>query len=167
VLFAVVGIHGLVFWVVVHPSTQSTYAQRQWPNVLWFSALLLSLGIAVLVFGRMVGGRAVVRWATIAAAVVSLAGLVNIVEDGLRVEGAFLLFVLCTLTFNIALITLTVGIARSAPDRYRLFALVPAGTLAGILFFVAAGGPIFLVTWLAAAAAAAAASPPARVVPTA
>ena len=153
-LFALVGIHGLIFWVVAHPATQATFIQRQWPNVLWFSALLLSLGIAVLVFGRMAGGRAAVRWAAVAAAAISLASLVNIVEDGFRIEEAFLFFVLCTATFEIALIALTVVIARTPQARYRLLALVPAGTLAAILFFVAGGGPILLVTWLVAAAGA-------------
>ena len=143
-----------MYWVVVRPSTQLTYAQGDWPNVLWFSALLLSLGLAVLLFGRMVGGETVTRWTTVAGAAVSLASLVNIVEDGFRIEAAFLLFVLCILTLDIALIGSVVVIARAPIDRYRLYALVPAGTLAGILFFIAAGGPIFLVTWLGAAAAA-------------
>ena len=153
-LFALVGIHGLVYWVVVRPSTQVTYAQGQWPHVLWFSALLLSLGIAVLVLGRMVGGKAVNRWATVAAAAMSMASLANIIEDGFRIEAAFLFFVLSTTTFDVALIALTIVIARAAPDRYRLLAVIPAGTLAAILFFVTAGGPILLITWLIAAAAA-------------
>lgn len=154
VLFALVGIHGIFFWIIVHPSTQGTYAQRQWPNVLWFSATLLTLGIAVLAFGWMVGGKPVKRWATIAFAAISWAALVNVIEDGFRVEEAFIFFVLGTLTFEIALLALTIVIARTAPDRYRLLAVIPAGTLAAILFFVIAGGPILLITWLTAAAAA-------------
>jgi hypothetical protein len=59
-----------------------------------------------------------------------------------------------TLILDVTLLALTIVIARTFPGRYRLFALIPAGTVAGILFFVAAGGPIMLVTWLAAAAAA-------------
>jgi hypothetical protein len=149
-----VGIHGVIYWIVAHPTAQATAAQGTWPRVLWFSALLLTLGIAVLVFGWMVGGTAVKRWATVAFAAMSLAALVNIVEDGFRVEEAFILFALSTLTFDIALIALTIVISRRARDRYRLLAVMPAGTLAAILFFVTAGGPILLITWLIAAVAA-------------
>ncbi len=168
VVFALAGIHSLVYWLVVRPSTEVTYAQGQWPQVLWFSAMLLFLGIAILVLGRMVGGQSVVRWATIAFVAVALASLVNIVEDGFRVEGAFLVFMLSTLAFDISLVAMTLAIAFSAKDQGRLLAAVPAGTLAGILFFVPAGGPILLVTWLAAGMASLTiTSRPPRVVPTA
>jgi hypothetical protein len=50
------------------------------------------------------------------------------------------------------------SVANIFEDGFRIgeffFAAIPAGTIAGILLFVAAGGPIMLVTWLAAAAAA-------------
>ena len=125
-LFAVTGIEPLVLWIVAHPTSQVTAQQGTWPRVLWFSATLLLLGIAVLVFGWMVGGKAVKRWATIAAAAVSLASLANLIEDGFRVEEAFLLFVLSMATFDIALIGLTVVVFRTAPSRYRLLAVIPA-----------------------------------------
>ena len=48
----------------------------------------------------------------------------------------------------------TIVIARTALGRYRLLAGIPAGTVAGILLFVVAGGPVMLVTWLGAAAVA-------------
>jgi hypothetical protein len=58
------------------------------------------------------------------------------------------------LTQQVALAALTLVIARTASGRDRLLAVVPAGTVAGILLFVVAGGPLMLATWLIAAGAA-------------
>ena len=44
------------------------------------------------------------------------------------------------------------GIATLVQGNGRLTALIPAGTLAAILFYVHAGGPVMFATWLAAAA---------------
>lgn len=126
---------------------------QEWPTVLGFSAALLSLAVALPVFGRMVGGPQAVRWATVAGAGVGLSSVANVIEDGLRIEGAFFLFILGTWTVDIALLGLTIVITRSTASRYRLLAVIPAGTFVGIILFVAAGGPIMLVTWLAAAVA--------------
>jgi hypothetical protein len=153
-LFALAGILFFVFWVVARPSYEMTASMTEWPNVLWFSATLLSLAVALPVFGRMLGGRPVVRLASIAGAAVGLSSVANVFEDGLRIEAFFFAFILGTLILDVALLALTIVIARTVPDRYRLLASIPAGTVAGILFFVAAGGPIMLITWLAAAAAA-------------
>jgi hypothetical protein len=167
-VFALTGIHSLAYWLTIRPSAEVTDAQGQWPQVLWFSAMLLILGLAVLVFGRMVGTESVLRWATFAFAAIGLASLINIVEDGFRVEYAFLFFILSTLIFDLALIAMATVIAWTARGRSRLLAVVPAGTLAGILFFVTAGGPILLVTWLTVAVAALTITPrPASAVPTA
>ena len=51
------------------PSYEMTASLARWLDVLLFSASLLSLAVALLIFGRMVGGPQVVRLATIAAAV--------------------------------------------------------------------------------------------------
>jgi len=153
-LFAFTGILLFVFWVVARPSFEMTASMTEWPNVLWFSATLLSLAVALPVFGRMVGGRPVVRLATIAGAGLGLSSVANVFEDGFRIDAFFFAFILGTLILDVALLALTIVIVRTVPGRYRLLAGVPAGTVAGILFFVAAGGPIMLVTWLAAAAAA-------------
>jgi len=144
-----------VYWVVARPSFEMTASMTEWPHVLWFSATLLSLAVALPVFGRMVGGRWVVRLASIAGAGLGLSSVANIFEDGFRIEAFFFALILGTLILDVALLALTIIIARTIPGRYRLFAVIPAGTVAGILLFVAAGGPIMLVTWLAAAAAAA------------
>ena len=152
-LFAVTGILWLVSWVA-GPSFEMTASMAKWLVVLSFSAALLSLAVALPVLGRMVGGRWVVRLASIAAAGAGLCSVANIFEDGIQIEWVFYVFVLGLLILDVALLALTVVIALTFPDRYRLFALIPAGTLAGILIFPVAGGPILLVTWLAAAAAA-------------
>jgi hypothetical protein len=120
-----------------------------------FSATLLSLAVALPVFGRMVGGPQVVRVATIAGAVASLCSVANIFEDGFQIDWFFFVFVLGLLILDVALLALTIVIARTARDRQRLLAVIPAGTLAGFLLFPVAGGPIMLITWLAAAAWAA------------
>jgi hypothetical protein len=153
-LFVLTGIESLVYWVVVHPTSDVTTQQASWPYVLWFSATLLLVGSAVLVFGRLMGGEGPRRWAIVAFVAISLASLANIVEDGFHVDEAFLLFITTGLAFDIALIALAIAIALTAESRHRLLAVVPLGTLAAILFFVAAGGPMLLIAWLIAAAAA-------------
>jgi len=52
---------------------------------------------------------------------------------------------------HVALVTIAVVIVRTDRGRYRLIALVPLGTVLGVLLFVVAGGPIILITWLSAA----------------
>jgi hypothetical protein len=49
---------------------------------------------------------------------------------------------------------LALAVALVTRENQRHFALVPFGTSAAILLYVAAGGPIMLVTWLVAAALA-------------
>jgi len=154
VLFAATGVAMLAFWALTQPSFEMSASMTEWPQVLWFSATLLLLAVALLTFGRMVGGRGVVRLASIAAAGVGLSSIANVFEDGFRIEGFFFVFILGTLTLDVALIALTIAIARTVAGRSRLLAFVPAGTLAGILLFVVVGGPVMLVTWLGAAAAA-------------
>ena len=153
-LFALAGILLFVFWAVARPSSEMTASMTEWPNVLWFSATLLSLAVALPVFGRMVGGPQVVRLASIAGLGVGLSSVANIFEDGFRIDGFFFAFILGTWTLHIALLALTIVIARSFPGRYRLLAVIPAGTVAGILLFVVAGGPVMMATWLGAATAA-------------
>lgn len=153
-LFAGTGIALFLFWAIAKPTFDATASMTEWPNVLWFSATLLTLAVALPVFGRMVGGRWVVRLASIAGAGVGLSSVANIFEDGFRVEAAFFAFILGTFTLNAALLALTIVMARAATGRDRLLAIVPGGTLVGILLFVVLGGPVLLVTWLAAAGAA-------------
>jgi hypothetical protein len=164
-LFAIAGGALFAYWSIARPSFEMTASMKEWPTVLWFSATLLSLAVALPVFGRMVGGTQVVRLASIAGLGVGLSSVANIFEDGFRIDGFFFLFILGTWTLDVALLALTIVIARTAPDRSRLLAVIPAGTVAGILLFVVAGGPIMLITWLTAAVAALKMSSPQTPVP--
>jgi hypothetical protein len=152
-LFGLTGFLWLVSWVV-GPSFEMVPSMARWLVVLVFSAALLSLAVALLVVGRMVGGPWVVRMAIIAAAAASLCGVANVFEDGFQIDSFFLVFVGGLLTLDLALLILTLLVARTAHGRSRLLALIPAGTLLGILLFPFVGGPLMLITWLGAAAAA-------------
>jgi hypothetical protein len=152
-LFALTGVAFFVFWAVTHPSFEMTAAMTEWPNVLWFSATLFVLAIALPVFGRMVGGRLIVRLSSIAGVGIGLSSVANIFEDGFGIDAAFFGFITGTMVLNVSLIILVVVIARTMPGRSRLWALIPLGTVTGILLFVVAGGPVMLVTWLGAAVA--------------
>lgn len=153
-LFALTGVAFFVFWVGTHPSFEMTPSMTQWPQVLWFSATLFVLAIALPVFGRMVGGRSIVRLSSIAGAGIGLSGVANIFEDGFGIDAAFIGFVAGTMILNVALIILVVVMARTMPRRCGVWALIPLGTVTGIVLFVVAGGPVMLVTWLGAAVAA-------------
>lgn len=151
-LFAGTGVAWFTLWFVAGPSP-TTASMQEWPSVIWFSATLLTLALALVTFGRMVGGRSVMRLATIAAAAAGVMSVVNIVEDGFRVEAAFYAFVLGLLILDVVLGGLALAIARTEAGRRRLLAAIPAATLAAILF-PPVGGPLMLGAWLAASAVA-------------
>jgi hypothetical protein len=153
-LFALTGVAFVVFWAGTHPSFEMTASMTEWPQVVWFSATLFVLAIALPVFGRMVGGRPIERLSSIAGAGIGLSAVANIFEDGFGFDAAFFGFVAGTMILNVSLIILVVVIARTMRGRSGLWALIPLGTVTGILLFVVAGGPVILVTWLGAAVAA-------------
>ena len=157
-LFAVTGVTWFAFWFtyfVINGPSQSVASMQVWVNVIAFSATLLTLAVSLVTFGRMVGGPWVTRMATFAGATAALLSVTNIVEDGFRVEAAFYVFVLGMGILHVALAGLALAIVRSAAGRRRLLAGVPAATMAAILLFPVAGGPLMLGAWLAASAAAA------------
>jgi hypothetical protein len=88
-----------------------TASQSEWPHVLWFSATLLSLAVALLEFGRILGGRWVVRLASIAGAGIGLSSVANIFEDGFRIDGFFFAFILGSLILDVT--------PAGALDRHR------------------------------------------------
>ena len=151
-LFALTGLAFFAFWLIANPSFEASPAQGEWPNVLAFSAVILSLAFAVPRFAQLAGGRIAFRAALVVAAGSVLSSVANILEDGLKLEWAFFAFVLGTLIMHIGLLTLAVTLVVRRSQRH--LALVPFGTSAAILLYVAAGGPIMLVTWLFAAALA-------------
>ena len=151
-LFAFVGVAFLLHWVLADPGFEASNTQDDWRHVLGFSAALLSLAVALPMFAQLVGKRDVLRVSLVAAAGAALSSAANIVEDGLHMDWAFFVFVLGTGALGLGLVALTAAIATpTAHGTGRLTALIPAGTLAPILFYVHAGGPVMFATWLAAA----------------
>jgi hypothetical protein len=153
-LFAAVGVAFFTHWTVSDPGYEETASQSEWPNVLGFSGVILGLALALAVFGRMVGGRPAFVSSLVAAAGAALSSLANVVEDGLQHEWAFLAFVAGSAVLLAGLVALAGAAALGGRGWLRLLGLVPAVTAAAIALYVAAGGPVLLVTWLAAAAVA-------------
>ncbi len=152
-LFALVGVAFLLHWILADPGFEVSNTQDDWRHVLGFSAALLSLAVALPRFAQLlVGRRDVLGVSLVAAAGAALSSAANIFEDGLHMGWAFYVFVMGTGALGLGLVALTVAIAACAERYGRLTALVPAGTLAAILFYVHAGGPVMFATWLAAAA---------------
>ena len=101
------------------------------PYVLWFSATLLLLAISLPIFGRMVGGRWITRWAAVAGAAVGLSSVANIIEDGLGFDGFFFAFILGVMVTEVALLAVTIEIVRTTRGRSRLLAWIPQGRQSG------------------------------------
>jgi len=156
-LFALTALVFLAYWSAANPSFEASPPQREWPRVLAFSGIILTLAFAVAQFAPLVGGRIALRAALAAAGGGVLSKAANILEDGLGIEWGFFGFIFGEAITFLGLLALTIAIA--ARDGQRFFALVPAGTMAGLLFFVIAGGPLMLATWLLAAALALAPAP--------
>ncbi len=152
-LFTLTGVLFFGHWLLADPSFEVTEAITDTKYVLLFSAALLILAFALAVFGRMVGGRWVLRLSLLAGAGAALGSIANVVEDGLDMGSAFWGFILSLVLINPALVALTVVIATGR-SGHQVLALVPAATLAAIIFYVHLGGPLMLATWLAAAAVA-------------
>ena len=150
-LFAFVGVAFFAHWVVFDPSYEETASQSEWSHVLEFSGLILLLAIAIPMVAQLVGGRLALWVSVVAAAGAGLSSIANVFEDGLHMSGVFFVFILGAAIMQLGLLALAGVIAFGGRGGYRLLALVPAGTIAGIILFVLAGGPIMLATWLTAA----------------
>ncbi len=153
-LFALVGVVFFVYWVVVDPTYEQTESMKDWNVVLGFSAAVLLLAFAIPLFAQLGPGPSVFQTSLFPAAGGAFVSLSNIVEDGLQMDWAFFGFVLGSLIVLVGLLVLTVKIAVGDRGGHRFLALIPAGTMAAWIFFVAAGGVLMLITWLAAAALA-------------
>ena len=151
-LFALTGLVFFAFWFVAKPTFEASPTQGEWPSVLAFSAMILTLAFAVPRFAELAGGRVALRAALVAATGAVLSSAANVLEDGLKMDWAFFAFVAGLALMELGLLALTVTLVARAGQRH--FALIPAGTIAGILLFVLAGGPLMLATWLLAAALA-------------
>lgn len=152
--FAVVGVACLAYWRWADPGFKEAETHDDWLHVLAFSTVILALAIVLPLFAQLAGRRRVFRLSLVPAAAAALASVVNIFEDGLHVSWMFYGFVLLTAITLLGLLALTVALVRVGRGRARLLAVVPAGTMAGLILFVDAGGPVLLAAWLAAAALA-------------
>ena len=153
-LFAFVGVAFFVYWLLADPSYEEKAAQSEWRNVLAFSSVILLLAFAVPILARLDGRRLASRTSLVAAAGAAVSSVANIFEDGLHMSWVFLFFALGSAVMLLGLLVLTFVFLLDGRRRFRLLALVSAGSIAGVLLFVAAGGPIVLTAWLTAAALA-------------
>lgn len=153
-MFALVGVLSFAYWIAADPSYEVSDSHSGWMWVLAFSAAILLPVLVLPVFAQFVGGRVTLKVSFVAAAGGTLSSFANVLEDGLQVGWAFFVVVLGTATMELGLLALTTGIAIDRRGGSRLLALVPAGTMAAIAFYVIAGGVLLLATWLAAAAVA-------------
>jgi hypothetical protein len=149
---ALAGIALFAYWVIFDPTNDAKSSQSEWRFVIGFSAALLILAVAILLYGDMVGGRWVRRLSIGAATGLVISGVANVFEDGFSIDWVFFVFVLGTATTLISLIGTTVAITATNQGRQRLLALVPGCTVIAVIGFVAIGGPLMLITWLTAAA---------------
>ena len=121
--------------------------------MLGFSVLVLALMGAAAALGQRLSSAASVRRLDLTlSATGALSAVTNVVEDGFRVGGAFLAFVLLTGIQLIALIGLAIALGIAVRGQRRLLALTPLASATGVISYVHAGGPILLCTWCAAAA---------------
>jgi hypothetical protein len=148
-----VGLAGWLHWSITDPSFDQTEAQSEWAYVLGFSALILFLVGGAAALGRALSAAPTVRRITTALLILGgLAAATNIVEDGLGVDEAFVVFALLTGAQLLALLALAIVLGLKLRGGQRILALVPLATVIGVIVYVDAGGPILLGTWCAAAA---------------
>jgi hypothetical protein len=151
--FAFFGVFFLIWWIVTDPGGHSAESEQEWVHVLWFSATLLLLGVAIALYARMIGGGRTALWAMmLGAAAAGLASVANLVEDGLEVDVFVIPFTVGAAGISIALIVATVAIVKGEVGARKLLALVPLGTVAAARGEPVLGGPAMLATWLGAAA---------------
>lgn len=134
-----------------NPAYQHPVNAADWIAVVSFSVGLLGLAAALPMFAQLIDGRRVFRVSLIPAAGAALAGVTNILEDGMQMHDLFIVFVASAWLTLVGLIAFTVVVARAGSGRTRLWAAVPAATLVGQMLFPVGGGVLMLAAWLAAA----------------
>ena len=103
------------------PHYTDPVSASDWFAVFSFSAALFATALALPLLAEMVGGRAVFRVSLVPAVAAALAGLGNLLEDGLQIEVAGMFYgVGAGLTWS--------GSSRS-PSRSRSLVAVGAGSL--------------------------------------
>jgi hypothetical protein len=145
------------------PEFMDPESASDWFAVLSFSVALIALAFALPMLASYTGGGpAVFRVSLIPAAGAAVAGLGNVLEDGLQLGLAFWLFVIGTAIIAPGLIAFSLSIAVAGRDSRRLLAAVPLTTVIGLLLFESGGGVLVLAAWLVAGAIAAQATQQAK-----
>ena len=151
-LFILVAVLFIAHWVIADPGFEESATQTQWPFVIFFSAALLALALALPVYSKVVVQGPALRSATVAGVGAGLSSVANVIEDGFGVDAAFFGFVAGAAILIVALACFAaITLYRGITPRRRL-AVVPVGTVAGQVLYVFAGGPIMFATWMLAAA---------------
>lgn len=153
VLFVGVG----VVWCVrslqsfAEPDYWDPVSVADWFAVLSFSAALFALAVALPLFARVIGGRAVFWVSFVPAAGAAVEGLGNLLEDALRLGAGEVLYVVGGLVFWVGLLAFALVVAVTAVGRRRLMALAVVVSGIGLVLYESGGGVLVLGAWLAAA----------------
>ncbi len=148
-LFSLTSLAFFAYWLVAKPAFDARPEADEWPYMLAFSAIILALALALPHFADLAGGQIALQGAYVGAAGALLSSAAYVFEESFEIEAASLAFLLGTLISVAGLAAMSISLAGRVGRRR--FALVPAGTMAGLVLFGPAGGPVMLVTWLVAA----------------
>jgi hypothetical protein len=131
------------------PAFTDPQSAWDWFAVVAYSVALLALAAGLMVFARLVGGRVTVVVASVAAAGAVVTAVGNLVEDALGHGWAGdALYLPGAVLMLLGLVGLPVAVAVEGRGAERLFALVPASTLVGLLLLERGGGILILAAWL-------------------
>ncbi len=134
------------------PNFQHPATALDWFATLSLSAALLALAVALPMLARLVGGRRLYLVSVFGAFGAAVAGIANLVEDGLQLDWAFLPFIAGALIVQVGLVGMTVLMFLRSDNRTRLLALVPLITAVDILALHAHGGGVVVaMAWIGAA----------------
>ncbi len=151
-LFLSVGVMFFLRWRQVGSvDYQTPVTLSDWLAVVGFSVALVFLATALPVYAGLTEDRTTYRTSFVPAVGATVARVASLIEDGLGRSGAFWPFVLGSLVYAAGLIALTLVMARNMRGAGRFRALVPAGTLLGLVFFEAGGGFLVFLSWCVAA----------------
>lgn len=154
-LFAATGVlwcmYALLF--LTDPNYQDPASAADWLTVLSYSAGLFALAFAFPALAQLMGSLGVFRVSLVPAVGAALAGLGNLLEDGLQMDWASLAYALGGGLVMVGFVVFTVALAVAGRGRLRLLAAVPVAQLIGmqLLQKVPAIGVLVLVAWLTAA----------------
>ena len=119
-----------------------------WAAVWTYTAALILLAPSVLLLGRLAGSRSVDAVATVTAIAAIVAGVANLLEDGLGMTHLGVFYVAGFLTALLSLLPLAFTLWRARAPRLALLTLV---LFLGIATFTLGGGMIVLGAFAALA----------------